>query len=107
MIHWLPASGVPQRIAAGFQDGAGTGTSPADRGCVDAGRAGGEPAGCAAGVPQAVRRAWHLASCAALEATSAAPSSSAAAPRGGAAAGGRSAAAGGRSAAAAGPPAAW
>jgi hypothetical protein len=80
MIHWELSSRAAGRAAAGFQDGAGTAVfTRAPGGAWTVAGVGGEPAGCAVRVPQAVRRSWHLASCPALETPSSPPASRAAA----------------------------
>jgi len=63
-VRFVPSARAPASVAAGFQDGAGTGifTKAPGRGWKMAGL-GGEPLGCAAHVPPAVRSLWHLARC--------------------------------------------
>jgi hypothetical protein len=64
MIRFLPSARAPLAVAVGFQDGGGAGvfTRAAGGGWRIAGL-GGEPLGCAAGLPAPVRRLWRLAGC--------------------------------------------
>jgi hypothetical protein len=67
MVHWQPSAGAGQGTAAQFQDGAGTGIFTRRPGGVwTVAGPGGQPAGCAVGLPQAVRQLWHLPGCATL-----------------------------------------
>jgi hypothetical protein len=68
MVHWQPFVQAGQSAAAGFQDGGGTGVfvRRPGGGWTMVGL-GGQPAGCAAGIPGAVRRLWQLPGCRALE----------------------------------------
>lgn len=64
MVHWQPSGRAAQKTAAGFQDGAGTGIFTRwPGGAWTVAGLGGQPAGCAVSVPQAVRQLWHLPGC--------------------------------------------
>src|SRR5579875_2780154 len=64
-LSFQPAAGVPQAVAASFQDGAGTGvfTRAAGSSRWKMNGLGGEPLGCEARVPAIVRTRWRLPAC--------------------------------------------
>ena len=67
LASFLPSRRAGQRLAAGFQDGAGTGVFAWRAGAWRLVRTG--PYGCATGLPAALRRDWGLASPASCAAT--------------------------------------
>jgi len=78
-VHWQPSARAGRSAAAGFQDGGGTGVfiRRPGGGWTVAGL-GGQPSGCAAGIPGAVRRLWQLPGCRALAGQAAPPRGTAA-----------------------------
>jgi Ricin-type beta-trefoil lectin domain/CHAP domain len=82
VITFSPSANAPASVALGFQDGANAGvfTRP-DGGAWKVAGLGGEPVGCGARLPAAVRGLWHLTACEPQAAVSAgAESALAAAP---------------------------
>jgi hypothetical protein len=64
MVHWQPSASAGRGIAVQFQDGAGTGIFTRRPGGMWAvAGLGGQPAGCAVGLPPAVRQLWQLPGC--------------------------------------------
>ena len=64
MVHWQPSARAGQDAAVRFQDGAGTGIfTRLPGGAWTVAGLGGQPAGCAASLPRAVRHLWHLPGC--------------------------------------------
>ena len=67
MVHWQPSARAGRTAATGFQDGGGTGVFiRRPGGAWTMAGLGGQPAGCAARIPGAVRRLWQLPGCRAL-----------------------------------------
>lgn len=81
VVTFSPAASVAPSVALGFQDGANSGvfTRPAG-GAWRVTGLGGEPVGCGARLPAAVRMLWHLFACEPQAASSAAAASPLAAP---------------------------
>jgi hypothetical protein len=64
MVHWQPSAGAGRETSVQFQDGAGTGIFTRRPGGVwTVAGLGGQPTGCAAGLPLAVRQLWDLPGC--------------------------------------------
>jgi CHAP domain len=64
VIRFLPSASAPRAAAIGFQDGGGAGVfARSPGGAWRMVGLGGEPLGCAARLPAAVRRLWRLSGC--------------------------------------------